>query len=48
MSNHKLLNLMFISMLTFFVLGVSAEPACAQNKLVIQADLGKVKIHKNI
>lgn len=48
MSNDKLLNVIFISMLTSFVLGVSVEPACAQNELVIQADLGKVKINKNI
>ena len=48
MSNNKLLNVIFISMLACFVLGVSVEPASARNKLVIQADLGGGEIDKNI
>ena len=35
-------------MLTVLLLGATIESAYAENKLVIQADLGKVKINKNI
>ena len=43
-----MLNVMLISALTALIFGVNVEPAHAENKLVIQADLGKVTIDKNI
>ena len=48
MSNKILLNVMLLSALTALVLGANVEPAYAQNKLVIQADLGRETIDKNI
>ncbi|MHC4842200.1 MAG: alpha-N-arabinofuranosidase [Planctomycetota bacterium] len=48
MSNNNLLNVILITVLAVVVLGANTEFVCAQNKLVIQADLGKVKIDKNI
>ena len=48
MSRSKLLNVLLLSALTALVVGANVEPAYAQNKLVIQADLGKVTIDKNI
>lgn len=48
MSRSILLNVLLISVLTALVVGVNVEPAYAENKLVIQADLGKVTIDKNI
>ncbi|MHC4225628.1 MAG: alpha-N-arabinofuranosidase, partial [Planctomycetota bacterium] len=48
MSRSTFLNVMLISVLTVLVLGANIESVYAQNKLVIQADLGKVKIDKNI
>jgi len=48
MSSKILLDALLISALTALVPGANIEPAYAQNKLVIQADLGKVTIDKNI
>jgi alpha-N-arabinofuranosidase len=48
MSSNTLLNVMLISMLTTLVIGANVGPAYAQNKLVIQADLGRETINKNI
>jgi hypothetical protein len=47
-SRNVLLNVLLISVLNSLVVGISVEPAYAQNKLVIQADLGKDTIDKNI
>ena len=48
MSRNLLLNVLLISVLNALVVGISVEPAYAENKLVIQADLGKTTINKNI
>ncbi len=48
MSSCKLLNVLLVSALAALVVGVGVEPACAENTLVIQADLGKTTINKNI
>ncbi len=48
MSSNKSLNVLLILVLTALVVGANVEPAYAQNKLVIQADLGKNTIDKNI
>jgi len=48
MFRNILQNTLLISALTALVLGANVESAYAQNKLVIQADLGKVTIDKNI
>ena len=47
-SSSKVLGLFVILALTALALGSNIESANAQNKLVIQADLGEEKIDKNI
>ena len=47
-SRNKLIKVMLILLLTALILGANIEPDHAQNKLIIQADIGRVKIDKNI
>ena len=47
-TSRNLVPCLLVLALTVLVFGANVEPACAENKLVIQADLGKDTIDKNI